>query len=149
MPGATAYEEGVFKEIKWRNIWATQYQEDKKAGRLKPPSRWVRGKYGRPTLLPPLEEPTPEADEPSRPGTEASVRTRSTAAQDTTSQRPSTSACSLRSGKRQLQRSKSEANWAGMTTSHFQSEMKRNFSLEASVLGSKFTPAHQPSRRMN
>jgi len=50
---------------------------------------------------------------------------------------------------RNSQRSKPEANFEVMTAKHMLTETKRSFSLETSILGSKFSPAHKITRRMD
>eukprot|EP00441_Pelagodinium_beii_P018086 CAMPEP_0197659140 /NCGR_PEP_ID=MMETSP1338-20131121/46372_1 /TAXON_ID=43686 ORGANISM="Pelagodinium beii, Strain RCC1491" /NCGR_SAMPLE_ID=MMETSP1338 /ASSEMBLY_ACC=CAM_ASM_000754 /LENGTH=125 /DNA_ID=CAMNT_0043235917 /DNA_START=44 /DNA_END=421 /DNA_ORIENTATION=+ len=124
MPGNTAYDEGVMKEIKWQGIWAKQREADRKAGRIKEPSPWFIGKYRRPERLPeklpPVEDGKGTAD--SRPNT-------------------------AHSGVA-VTRAKSAPALEKMRTSHMETEMKRSFHIETSVLGKKFTPAYKIPRRM-
>eukprot|EP00931_Biecheleriopsis_adriatica_P091063 TRINITY_DN64970_c0_g1_i1.p1 TRINITY_DN64970_c0_g1~~TRINITY_DN64970_c0_g1_i1.p1 ORF type:complete len:157 (+),score=27.78 TRINITY_DN64970_c0_g1_i1:57-473(+) len=136
----TAYDEGVHKEVMWLQKWAQQAADDRLAGRTKEPSRWVIGPWRRPVQLSraPQTQAFPLEEElSSRPTSEGAASSRS---------RQGSRAASASS--RSLQRPSSEASLSKMRTSHMMTEMKRNFSIETSVLGSKFTPAHKISRRM-
>eukprot|EP00930_Biecheleria_cincta_P076647 TRINITY_DN63854_c0_g1_i1.p1 TRINITY_DN63854_c0_g1~~TRINITY_DN63854_c0_g1_i1.p1 ORF type:complete len:125 (-),score=19.62 TRINITY_DN63854_c0_g1_i1:73-405(-) len=64
--------------------------------------------------------------------------------------RPTYPALKPLAGSNALVRSSTEPFLANpMVTTHMQTEMKRSFCLDTSVLGAKYTPAHKITRRMD
>eukprot|EP00930_Biecheleria_cincta_P063415 TRINITY_DN4894_c0_g1_i1.p1 TRINITY_DN4894_c0_g1~~TRINITY_DN4894_c0_g1_i1.p1 ORF type:complete len:197 (+),score=33.25 TRINITY_DN4894_c0_g1_i1:106-696(+) len=130
----------VASEQNWRKIWGKREAEDRAAGRIKEPSRWVLGKFGKPELLPEgwvqtKFGPVPGVAGPKdRPPSNAPRSVNARAA----SSRADSSTLTRLSPKSSLQK---------MQTSHSMSEMKRSFHMDTSVLSPKYSPALSPSRR--
>mmetsp|Transcript_96823 Transcript_96823/g.172278 ORF Transcript_96823/g.172278 Transcript_96823/m.172278 type:complete len:148 (+) Transcript_96823:62-505(+) len=123
----------VVNEQKWRDIWDKRELIDRAEGRLKEPSRWVIGKYGRPEMLPLGWVQTKYGPQPS-PSRTGSSRSSSSSGASHHSVVES--------------RLSPNSSVQTMKTSHSMTEMKRSFALERSVLGEKFSTPHQINRRM-
>ena len=144
MPGSTPYEEGVLKEHKWFGIWSEQAAEKKRRGEVREPSNWVIGPWRRPMYLPPVDAKATATT------AQCDCKASSHGRHGARSERPLHSAAtSAAPSKTRSVRSFSAPKFEKMRTSHSSTDFKRNFSLDASVLGPRFTPAYKPDRRMD
>merc|ERR1712187_110142 len=116
------------------------YRDLQRSGTLRKPSMWVIGDWNRPVRLQRLPDPKKKGEDvwqlprlSDEEGKQPSAR----------------SGRSFSHGSLEKEAEVAIAARTSMATSHSLTEMKRNFALDASVLGKKYTPAHRTSRRLD